>query len=460
MRLKEVTIVFNYRSPFCALIVEDIFQLAQRYSVDVKWRISREVPRPSSLPVTKENPRFAYNRQDCARRAAWQGLAWHPPEWRLTDVDAASVIGHWLLTQNSPCFQEFTIRCSQAYWCHGLNTSDRLVVERIALEAGLDPADLRQIWSEEHRLRAELDANANWCSGNGVLGVPYFIVDDQRFWGSDRFGALEHYLADQHAGPAPCGLDDGLLFADRCVPTIPIQGKTAKAAVNRVFCVEWEAPASPRRAEAAPDPEPLLFFMKPSSAVALDGAAVPYPSRACGLQGELKLVAVLRDPLFNATEAEAARAIFGYAAGLDMARPVLQLRAMEKGGPWEAARVFDSSAIVGPIHPYDDSISAKGEEILLTIDGETACSGSAEDVLSSMPRILSELSRHLQLQPGDLVYAGRTGASRPLRPGMTLHGKIGRLGSVECSIGEEQGAEPPATPQAHSISQRLQASGH
>lgn len=452
MRLKEVTIVFNYRSPFCALIVEDIFQLAQRYSADVKWRISREVPRPSSLPVTKENPRFAYNRQDCARRAAWQGLAWNPPEWRLTDVDAASVIGHWLLTRGSRCFQEFTIRCSQAYWCHGLNISDRAVVEQIAFEAGLDPATLRQIWNEEHQIRTELETNANWCAGNGVLGVPYFIVDDQRFWGSDRFGALEHYLADQHAGPAPCRLDDGLLFADHCVPTIPIQGKTTKAAVNRVFCVEWRHSANPGRTEAASDLESLRVFMKPSNAVALDGATVPYPSQTSGLHCELKLVTVLRESLSNATEADAARAIFGHAAGLDISRPDLQSRATEKGGPWEAARAFDGSIIVGPIRPYDGAMSAKDEEFLLNIDNEAACLGSAGGVLSSMPKILSELSRYFPLQPGDLVYAGCSEASRPLRPGMKLRGQIGRVGSVECSIREEQGAESPATPPTHGAS--------
>ena len=66
---KTVTLVFNYRSPFCALIVDRLFKLNDSDNIRVVWKIAREVPRPSSFPITVDNPRFDYNRQDCERRA-------------------------------------------------------------------------------------------------------------------------------------------------------------------------------------------------------------------------------------------------------------------------------------------------------------------------------------------------------------------------------------------------------
>lgn len=209
----ELIVVFNYRSPFCALIVDRLLELPTRYDVAVDWRIVREVPRPSSLPITESNPRFAYNREDCARRARWLGLPWQPPTWRLTDVVSASRVGQWLLATGSPLFGAYTLRVSRAYWCEGENVSDAVVIARIAREIGLDENDLRADAGRQAQIDSELDANARWCEQAGVLGAPFFIVDEERFWGSDRLGALERRLAEKGLGPAPVTSGEGMALA-------------------------------------------------------------------------------------------------------------------------------------------------------------------------------------------------------------------------------------------------------
>jgi 2-hydroxychromene-2-carboxylate isomerase len=197
---KTVILVFNYRSPFCALIVDRLFKLNDNRNVRLVWKIAREVPRPSSLPITVDNPRFAYNRQDCQRRARWLGLPWKPPNWRLGSVEAASRIGQYLLNFGSSAFAPFTLRSSRAYWCEGLNTSDPDVVRSIALDAGVTGEQLAVIEEMAPSIEAELSATQRWCKQEGVLGVPYFMVDDQSFWGSDRFVALLRYLTDIGCG--------------------------------------------------------------------------------------------------------------------------------------------------------------------------------------------------------------------------------------------------------------------
>lgn len=435
MKKKEVTVVFNYRSPFCALIVSDIFALQRRYDINLKWLISRDVPRPSSLPVTVDNPRFSYNRQDCLRRAAWAGLRWSPPDWRLTDVDAASLLGQWLLASQSPFFEAYTIRASRAYWSEGLDLSDKLVVERIALEVGLTRAQIEDAWADNEATTATLDANARWCAESGVLGVPFFIADDQKFWGSDRFGAVERYLADQKLGPLPVVLEDGVLFAGAPIPTVPVAGRTVKVAVNRIFCVGRNYAEHAREMGKDPDRDPPFFFMKPAGAIVLSGETIPYPRETANYHYEMELVVVLGRPLRNATLEQAADAIYGYAAGLDMTRRDLQLEARDKGRPWELGKSFEQSAVIGLIKAREDLMADPEGRIFLAVDDETRQSARVSDLIWSVPEILENLSRYFDLQPGDVIYTGTPAGVGAVQPGMTLHGEVEGIGSVDCTIG-------------------------
>lgn len=45
------------------------FALDRRFRVELDWCIVKDGPRRSSLPITEQNPRLSYNRQDCERRA-------------------------------------------------------------------------------------------------------------------------------------------------------------------------------------------------------------------------------------------------------------------------------------------------------------------------------------------------------------------------------------------------------
>jgi 2-hydroxychromene-2-carboxylate isomerase len=194
-------VVFHYRSPFCALIVDQILSLPERYAVEVEWRIVRDVPRPSSLEITLDNPRFLYNRQDCARRFRWAGLPWTPQSWRLGDVKAASTLGQWILMNRPDLFAAYTVKINRAYWCHGRNATDPMVVADIAREAGLSDAELQTVEAALPKMNQLLNETAAWCAANGVLGAPFFIIGEERFWGSDRLAALERHLSDLGYGP-------------------------------------------------------------------------------------------------------------------------------------------------------------------------------------------------------------------------------------------------------------------
>jgi len=436
----RLTIVMNYRSPFCALVVDDLFELARRHRVEIDWRIVVEVPRPSSLPITEDNPRFQYNRQDCQRRAEWSGLAWNPPAWRLTDVLAASRLGRWLQSTGSPLFESYSRRIVRAYWSDGHNISDPAVVSLIAAEVGISPSDLAAAAAATAEIDDDLLENARWCEEQGVLGVPYFQIGEQRFWGSDRIGAVDRVLAAQRLGQASDLFDVGVLFRQDPPPVVPVAGHEAGVAINRIFCVGRNYSEHAREMGADPTREAPFFFMKPSDALVLSGASIPYPPGTSRYEFEMELVVIVGKAAQDVSVEEAQASVFGYAAGLDMTRRDLQLEARGKGRPWELGKSFAQSAVVGPIKAVEDLLHPPTGRIALAVNGELKQSSMISDMIWSVPEILSNLSHYYTLLPGDMIFTGTPAGVGPAVPGDDLRGEIAGVGEVMARI---IGAELP-----------------
>lgn len=435
MSQPKLKIVFNYRSPFCALVIDEIFALTRRYRIEIAWCIVSEVPRPSSLPVTEQNPRFPYNRQDCERRALWRGLDWAPPDWRLTDVAAASRLGLWILQNRRELFEAYTIMVSRAYWSYGKNISDAAVVEELARQIGVSDRDLQAAKAAAPELEDELSGNARWCEETGVLGVPFFIIDGRTFWGSDRIGALKRYMNEAGYGGGFASIDGGVLFNTAAVMTIPVAGREDCVAVNRIFCVGRNYADHAREMGVDPAREAPFFFMKPLDALVRSGARIPYPPGTSKYEYEMELVVVLGEAVpTSVIPEEASRAIFGYAAGLDMTRRDLQLAAREKGRPWELGKAFENSAILGPIRPVDELDGDPNGDIVLRVNGEIKQSANVADMIWSVPEIIANLSQYYYLLPGDIIFTGTPAGVGPLVAGDQLHGEIVGVGEVGALI--------------------------
>jgi fumarylpyruvate hydrolase len=434
MDFPRLTIVMNYRSPFCALVADKLFDLGRRYGVGLDWRLVNEVPRPSSLPITEDNPRFGYNRQDCRRRAAWLGLAWNPPAWRLTDVDAATRLGQWLLKSGSPLFEAYSCAIVRAYWSRGENISDAAVVARLAAEIGVSADDQAAAAAAVDVLDRDLADNMAWCAVEGVLGAPFFLFGDQRFWGSDRIDALERFLADQGLGPVTAAPGAGVLFGQNAIPIVPVVGREAGVAINRIFCVGRNYAEHAREMGGDPTRDPPFFFMKSVDALVLSGASIAYPPGTARYEFEMELVAVIGKTVHAVSPEGAEEAIFGYAAGLDMTRRDLQLQLRDKGRPWELGKSFQNSAVIGPIRLAEDLPAPLGGPISLTVNGSVKQSATIADLIWSVPEVIANLSQYYTLRPGDLIYTGTPAGVGPIVPGDVLRGEIADVGEVTAEI--------------------------
>lgn len=222
------------------------------------------------------------------------------------------------------------------------------------------------------------------------------------------------------------------------VHALPVAGSTAAFAVRRIYCVGRNYVAHIREMKEADERDPPFFFQKPPDALVQEGATVAYPMLTEDFQPEIELVVALGGG-GRAIGVEATNnVIFGYAVGLDMTRRDRQREARERGLAWEVGKSFDQSAPCGPIHPVAAVGHPSKGAITLGVNDVERQRGDLSQLIWSVPEIISNLSRHYELQAGDIIFTGTPAGVGAVVPGDRLEGAIDGLGTLRITIGARE----------------------
>jgi fumarylpyruvate hydrolase len=168
------------------------------------------------------------------------------------------------------------------------------------------------------------------------------------------------------------------------------------------------------------------------------GSTVPYPTETRNYHYEMELVLAIGAPVFKLTPEAAVAAIWGYAAGLDMTRRDLQAEAKAAGRPWDTAKGFDQSAILGEIVRVSDIGRLDKGAITLAVNGVQKQHGDLADMIWHQAEIVSNLSHLYRLHPGDLIYTGTPAGVGAVVPGDVVTGRIEGLGEITLTVGEPE----------------------
>jgi fumarylpyruvate hydrolase len=216
------------------------------------------------------------------------------------------------------------------------------------------------------------------------------------------------------------------------VPAVPVVGEDAAYPVKRVFCVGRNYAGHAREMGSDPSREPPFYFTKPADALVPGGGDVTFPPQTANFHHEIELVVALGAPVFEATPDQAAKAIFGYAVGLDLTRRDLQTKAKDKGHPWCLGKAFEQSAPISPILRKADVIAKAA--IRLDINGKTRQSGNIDEMIWSIPEVIAHLSSYYHLGPGDLIFTGTPEGVSALQIGDQLQGRVEGVGEIRVTI--------------------------
>ncbi|MGL5011008.1 MAG: fumarylacetoacetate hydrolase family protein [Paracoccaceae bacterium] len=226
----------------------------------------------------------------------------------------------------------------------------------------------------------------------------------------------------------------GFVFPAPPAPSLPVAGNTARFPVRRIFCVGRNYAEHAREMGHDPQAEPPFFFTKPADAVVESGQSIPYPPATANLHHEAELVVALGSGGAFLPEDAALSLVWGYAAGNDLTRRDLQAEAKAARRPWDMAKAFDHSAVVGPIRAFGIGSAPTGR-IRCTVDGVQRQEADLADMIWPVAGIIAHLSRMVILQAGDLIFTGTPAGVGAITAGQTCTVTIDGLDPATVTIG-------------------------
>ena len=173
----------------------------------------------------------------------------------------------------------------------------------------------------------------------------------------------------------------------------------------------------------------LQFFAKlPSSVIGHEDTILP-PKGSTNLHYEGEMVIVMGARAKNVSEADALSYVFGVTAGNDITE-----RSFGSGGfTVLKSKGSDTFAPLGPwISPGLTVDNLKFETL---VNGKTVQKGSTRQMIHSSARIISELSRYMTLEPGDVIYTGTAGTTGALKQGDVVEVRLEGIGRLRTTVG-------------------------
>ena len=173
----------------------------------------------------------------------------------------------------------------------------------------------------------------------------------------------------------------------------------------KIFCVGRNyADHAKELGNAVPD-EPVIF-MKPKSALLLSNAPFYYPEFSNELHYEAEVVLRICKNGRYVDESVASDYYDAFTIGIDFTARDLQAELKKKGLPWEKAKAWDNSAIIGKWVPFTPELKKKPLHFSLQKNKEVVQSGNTDDMIFSFEEIIAHISQYFSLNIGDLIYTG------------------------------------------------------
>ncbi len=220
------------------------------------------------------------------------------------------------------------------------------------------------------------------CSG---FGEDY----DEAFFGSDGTGRLQQWLAENQASCEVLPFDMRL--------------GSPLARPSKIICIGLNFKDHAAESGMDTPTEPVVFF-KATSAIVGPNDDLVLPRGGEKTDWEVELAVVIAKKASYVEEADAMNHVAGYCLHNDYSERAFQI---ERGGQWVKGKSCDTFAPLGPFLATKDEISdVNSLDMWLSVNGDKKQDGSTANFIFDIPTVISYLSRHMTLLPGDVISTG------------------------------------------------------
>lgn len=171
-------------------------------------------------------------------------------------------------------------------------------------------------------------------------------------------------------------------------------------------------------------PSEPVVFMKPDSAVLKSNKPFYIPDFSEELHYETELIIKINRLGKHIAPAYATRYFSEIGLGVDFTARDVQRRLKANGHPWEVAKAFDNSAVIGGFVPVTELGDIHTIEFRLDLNGKTVQQGNSADMIFPIEELISYTSRYFTLKIGDILFTGTPAGVGPVHPGDRLEGYI------------------------------------
>ena len=216
--------------------------------------------------------------------------------------------------------------------------------------------------------------------------------------------------------------------------SVAVKGTDAVFPVRRIYLVGRNYAEHAKEMGHDPEREKPFFFQKPPDAVLPSGRDFPFPSKSSKVHHEVELVVAMASGGSAIDAGSALEHVYGYAVGIDITRRDLQQSMKDQGRPWEAGKSFDFSAPISDIAPAKSIGHPESGEIWLKVNDEMRQHGNINQLIWSVPEVISELSKLFSIAAGDLIFTGTPAGVGPLAPGDRVSAGVEGVGEVQIKV--------------------------
>ncbi|RMG80580.1 MAG: FAA hydrolase family protein [Bacteroidetes bacterium] len=167
-----------------------------------------------------------------------------------------------------------------------------------------------------------------------------------------------------------------------------------------------------------------VFFLKPDSALLQKNKPFFYPDFSNEIHYEAELVFRLKRIGKHIDKKFAHKYIDSVTVGIDFTARDIQQACKQKGLPWEKAKAFDGSAVVGNFYSVERFPDITQLQFSLKKNGETVQQGNAEEMIFNVFEIIEYVSRYMTLKIGDLIFTGTPKGVGPVAINDVLEGYL------------------------------------
>ena len=171
-------------------------------------------------------------------------------------------------------------------------------------------------------------------------------------------------------------------------------------------------------------PDEPVIFMKPDTAILPKKTPFTIPAFSSEIHHEIEILVKISKVGKYIDTKFAHKYYDEIGLGIDFTARDVQNKLKEKGLPWEKAKAFDGSAIIGDFLPKNIFNSMENITFELQNNGKTVQKGNTNHMLWKIDEIISHISQFFTLKKGDIIFTGTPEGVDKVTPNDILEGFI------------------------------------